>query len=480
MPKPSKKDFQQISKYVWEIQTSFRQDMRVPARIYASEQILEKCLEDDSISQLVNMTALPGIVNYALAMPDAHQGYGFPIGGVAAVKYPDGVISPGGIGFDENCGVRLLYSEFNDTGITAYLEKLADEICRQVPSGVGRGRGKHLPISQIDRILLGGAQELVKLGYGIQEDIEHCEERGKMEHTDPSSVSNQAKMRSRNQVGTLGAGNHFLEIQKVEQIFDEKTAKIFGLSKDRITVMIHSGSRGLGHQTCDDYLKIARHAMPKYGISVSDRDLSCVPFNSPEGRQFFSAMSAASNYAWANRQAITYYIRRAWQIILGKSANLSLVYDVAHNIAKIEEQIINGQKIKLIVHRKGATRAFPKDSPEIPEKYKKIGQPILIPGSMGTGSYVMAGLPKAAETFYSVSHGAGREMSRSQAIKMLKPAQIKKELKAQKIIVKASNRGLVEEAPMVYKNVDNVVDVIAGAGLARKIALLKPLAVVKG
>ena len=454
--------------------------MRVPARIYASEEILEKCLEDDSINQLINMTALPGIVNYALAMPDAHQGYGFPIGGVAAVKYPDGAISPGGIGFDENCGVRLLCSEFNDAEIQPYLEKLADEICRQVPSGVGRGRGKHLSISQIDRILQQGAQEMVKMGYGSEDDIEHCEERGKIKHADPSCVSNQAKMRGRNQVGTLGAGNHFLEIQKVEQIFDEKTAKIFGLSNGKITVMIHSGSRGLGHQTCDDYLKIARRAMPKYGISVVDRDLSCVPFNSTEGQRFFGAMSAASNYGWANRHAMAHYIRRAWQIILGQKVNLSLIYDVAHNIAKIEEHTINDQKIKLIVHRKGATRAFSKDSPEIPEKYRQAGQPVLIPGSMGTASYVMVGLPKAAETFYSVSHGAGRAMSRSEALRTLNPAEIKKELKAQKIIVKASRRGLVEEAPMVYKNVDNVVDVIAGAGLARKIARLKPVAVIKG
>jgi len=354
-----KEDFIKINNYLWEIPKSFRPDMRVPARIYVSEKMLEDCFRDESITQLINTTTLPGVVKYAIAMPDIHEGYGICIGGVVATKYPDGVISPGGVGMDENCGVRLLKSEYTEKEIRPYLEKLATEIQKEVPSGLGRGRQIKLSIEQINRILEGGVPYLVEKGYGEKEDIENCEHQGKMEMADASCVSEKAKNRGRDQVGTLGSGNHFCEVQKVEEIFDEEVAKIFGLFKDQVVVMIHTGSRGLGHQNCTDYLRILMPIYPKYGIKLPDRELCCVPFNSPEGQRFFKAMSAACNFAWANRHMITYYVRKAWQKVLGKNVKLKLLYDVAHNIAKIEEHEVDGKKMKLIVHRKGATRAFP-------------------------------------------------------------------------------------------------------------------------
>ncbi len=477
----SKKDFIKINSWLWELPKSFRLDMRVPARIYASEKMLEDCFKDESLHQLVNTTTLPGIVKYALAMPDAHEGYGFEIGGVVATQFPEGVISPGGIGFDENCGVRLLKSEYTVKEIKPYLDKLATEMKREVPSGLGRGRGIKLSIEQINKILEGGVPKLVEQGYGENEDIENCEEQGKMAQADASCVSERAKMRGRDQVGTLGSGNHFLSLEKVEEIFDEKKAKVFGLFKDQVVVFIHTGSRGLGHQNCTDYLKIVIPAFSKYGIKLPDRELACVPFNSPEGQRFFKAMSAACNYAWANRHMIAHYVRKAWENVLGEKADLKLLYDVAHNIAKIEEHEVGGKRVKLIVHRKGATRAFPPGHPEIPAKHKEAGQVALLPGSMGTPSYVLAGTEKSKEAWYTVAHGAGRAMSRHAAMRAVRGEEVVKRLNQKGIIIKCrSMRGIAEEAPIAYKNVDDVVEVVHQAGLSKKVAKLIPLAVIKG
>jgi len=476
----SKKDFIKINDWLWEIPKSFREDMKVPARIYASEKLLKET-EDEALIQLVNTTTMPGIVKYAIAMPDIHSGYGPPIGGVGAMKLSEGVISPGFVGYDENCGCRLLLSDYSEKEIKPYLEKLASEIQKEVPSGLGQGRQIKLSTEQINKILEGGVPYLVEKGYGEKEDIENCEHRGKMEMADASCVSEMAKNRGRDQVGTLGSGNHFCEIDKVEEIFDEEIAKVFGLFKDQVVVLVHTGSRGLGHQNCTDYLRIVIPASQKYGIKLPDRELACVPFNSPEGQRFFKAMSAACNFAWANRHMISYYVRKAWKKVLGEKASLKLLYDVAHNIAKIEEHEVDGKKLKLIVHRKGATRAFPAGHPELPAKYQQTGQPVIIPGSMGTNSYVLIGTEKSKEAWYTAPHGAGRTMSRNAAIKNLSGREIVENLEKGGIIVKCySIKGIAEEAPQAYKNIDEVVEVVHQAGLAKKVAKLSPLAVIKG
>lgn len=476
----SKKDFVKINDYLWEIPKSFRPDMLVPARIYASDKLLQET-EDEALIQLVNTTTMPGIVKYAIAMPDIHSGYGPPIGGVGAMKLPEGVISPGFVGYDENCGVRLLKSDYTEKEIRPYLDKLATEIQKEVPSGLGKGRAIKLSIEQIDKILEGGVPYLVEQGYGEKEDIENCEEKGRIEEADASCVSERAKNRGRDQVGTLGSGNHFCELDKIEEIFDEKIAQTFGLFKNQVIVLIHTGSRGLGHQNCTDYLRTVMDAMSKYGIKLPDRELACVPFNSPEGQRFFKAMSAACNYAWANRHMIGHYVRKAWKSVLGQKVNLKLLYDVAHNIAKIEEHEVDGEKMKLIVHRKGATRAFPLEHPELPEKYKKTGQPVIVPGSMGTASYVLVGTEKSKEAWYTVCHGAGRTMSRHEAIRRVSGQEVVKSLESKGITVKCwSPRSIAEEAPMAYKNVDEVVEVVHNAGLSKKVAKLVPLAVIKG
>jgi len=475
-----RENFKKINEYLWEIPQSFRSDMRVPARIYISEGMLQE-VEDEALIQLVNTTTMPGIVKYAIAMPDIHSGYGPPIGGVGAMKLSEGVISPGFVGYDENCGVRLLLSEYPEKEIKPHLDKLATEIQKEVPSGLGRGRSIKLSIEQINKILEGGVPQLVGQGYGEKEDIENCEERGRMEEADALCVSERAKNRGRDQVGTLGSGNHFCQLDKVEEIFDEETARILGLFKNQVIAFIHTGSRGLGHQNCTDYLKIVMNAMQKYGIKLPDRELACVPFNSPEGQRFFKAMSAACNFAWANRHMIMYYVRKAWKSVLGQKTELKLLYDVAHNIAKIEEHEVNGERMKLIVHRKGATRAFPVGHPEIPEKYKEVGQPVLIPGSMGTASYVLVGTEKSEEAWYTVCHGAGRTMSRHAATRAVSGEEVVRELERKGIIVKCwSSRGISEEAPMAYKNIEDVVEVVHRAGLSKKVAKLVPLVVIKG
>jgi len=474
----SKNNFKKINDWLWEIPKSFRQDMKVPARIYTSAGMMEDIFRDRSIGQLINMATMPGIVNYSIAMPDMHEGYGFPIGGVVATRTADGVISPGGVGYDINCGMRLLKSELSEKEIKPYLDKLATEIQKEVPSGLGKGRQLKLDVQSINRVLEGGAQRLVEQGYGEKGDLENCESNGKLSQADPSFVSDQAKNRGRDQVGTLGSGNHFLEVQKVDEIFDEKTAETFGLFKDQVVVMIHTGSRGLGHQIATDYIKVMMQAMPKYNINLPDRELAACPINSPEGKKYFGAMSAGANYAWANRQMIAHFIRKAWQSVLGeKSSPLTVLYDVAHNIAKIEKH--GGTEV--ILHRKGATRAFPPGHPEIPVKYQKVGQPVLIPGSMGTASYVLAGQEQGKEAFYSTAHGAGRLMSRKEATRRVSGQEVINKLKQRGIIVKCrSSRGIAEEAPLAYKDIDSVVEVVHNANLSKKVARLVPLAVIKG
>jgi tRNA-splicing ligase RtcB len=465
----TKQDFKKINDYVWEIPKDFRDDMKVPARIYVSEKMLDQIFKDRSIEQLINVATLPGIINYSLAMPDIHEGYGFPIGGVAAMDKENGVISPGGVGYDINCGMKLLRSEYLEKDIKSYLDKLAIEIQKQVPSGLGRGRQMKLDYATLDKILEGGAKKLVEQGYGEPEDAENCEANGRIEQADASAVSSRAKNRGRDQVGTLGSGNHFLEVQKIDEIFDEEAAKKFGFFKDQIVIMIHTGSRGLGHQIATDYIRIMMQAMPKYNIKLPDRELACVPFKSSEGQKYFSAMSAGANFAWANRQMIAYYIKKVWKSVLGeKDSKLVAIYDVAHNIAKLEKHRVNGEEKELVIHRKGATRAFP-------------NQPVLIPGSMGTASYVLVGTEKGKEAWFSTCHGAGRMMSRKAATRALSGQDIVKELEKKGILVKCySMRGIAEEAPQAYKNIDEVVEVVHQAGLSKKVARLKPLAVIKG
>ena len=477
----SKKDFRKINDYLWEIPKSFRPDMRVPARAYVSEKMLEDVFRDRSLPQLVNLCCLPGIQKYGLAMPDMHEGYASPIGGVAAIRTSDGIISPGMQGYDINCGVRLLLSDYLEKEVKGHLENLATEIQKEVPSGLGQGRQIKLSIEQIDKILEGGVKRLVDQGYGEKEDIENCEAEGCLEWAEASAVSFQAKNRGRDQVGTLGSGNHFLEIQKVQEIFDEKVADAFGLFKDQIVIMVHCGSRGLGHQVATDYIREFMGLMEKYKIEVPDREFACVPFNSPEGQRGLAASACAANYAWANRQMITHFVRKAWRSIFGEKTSLRLLYDVAHNIIKKEKYVIGGKEVEVAMHRKGSTRAFPPGHAEIPERYRLVGQPVLIPGSMGTSSYILVGTEKSKEAWYSTCHGAGRTMSRHEAMRRVSGQEVVNELESKGIIVKCwSLGGIAEEAPMAYKNVEQVVDVVHNAGLSKKVARLVPLAVIKG
>ncbi len=476
-----KEDFIKIADFLWEIPKGFRADMRVPARIYASEKLLEGSLGDRSLHQLVNVATLPGIVNYSLAMPDIHEGYGFPIGGVAGISAEGGVISPGGVGYDINCGMRILLSDYNQKEIMPYLDKLATAIAKAVPSGLGKGHKIGLSVSDLNKVLKKGAKALVENGYGEKEDIDFCEANGSLEFVDADVVSSKAKERGQDQLGTLGSGNHFLEILKVAQIFEPEIARKMGLFENQIAVMIHTGSRGLGHQVATDYIKQMMKTMSHYGIFLPDRELACAPFESEEGQRYFAAMAAAANFAWANRQMISYYIRESWQKVLGPDKKLHVLYDVAHNIAKMEEYEINGQKKKLIIHRKGATRAFPAFHPEIPQKYREVGQPVLIPGSMGTASYVLVGTEKSLASWYSTCHGAGRRMSRMAAVRNLSPQEIIKYLEQKGILVKCESLGgLAEEAPEAYKDINEVVNAVQKGGLALKVAKLIPLAVIKG
>lgn len=462
-------DFKKISDLVWEIPKSFRKDMKVPARVFASEKILRDSLRDSSMEQLVNTATLLGVQKYVLAMPDMHEGYGAPIGGVFATEYPNGIISPGSIGYDINCGIRVLKSGKTFEEVKPHLEKLADEINKEVISGVGKGGWLKLNNVDLDQILIKGARGMIEKDYGEIEDLKFIESEGELETADPSKVSFHAKDRGRDQLGTMGAGNHFIEVERVDEIFDEQAAKTLGLFENQILIQIHTGSRGLGHQIATDYIKIMLKVMSKYGISLPDRELAGAPFNSKQGQDYFKAMSCGANFAWANRQLITWEVRKAWQTIFGRNEVLKIIYDVAHNLAKIEDHQIDGGIKKVIVHRKGATRAFP-------------GQPVLIPGSMGTASYILIGREKAMEeSFGSSCHGAGRIMSRHAALRQVKGEELKKELEAKGIAVRGGSwKGLAEEASIAYKDVDSVVDVVDKVGIAKKVARLKPVAVIKG
>ncbi|MCO6487316.1 MAG: RtcB family protein [Phaeodactylibacter sp.] len=472
-----------LQDYLWELPKETRPDMQVPARVYALEELLDAILDDRSLEQLANVATLPGIVKASMVMPDVHEGYGFPIGGVAATRYPDGAISPGGIGYDINCGVRLLVSDLSYNQVKNRMEELSKEMYRQVPSGMGKGGFIKLSAKQMEQVLRNGAAWAVEAGYGFPRDLEYTESHGCLPDADPAKVSDQAKKRGRDQLGTIGSGNHFVEVGRVGQIFDEEAAAAYGLELHQITILIHTGSRGLGHQVATDYLRIMMGAMPKYGIQPPDRELACVPLSSPEGQDYFHAMCAAANFAWANRQAITSECRKAWSNVFGKSGGeLRLLYDVAHNIAKVEEHAVDGEKMKVIVHRKGATRAFGPHYGELPGPYRHIGQPVLIPGSMGTSSYVLAGTEESmASSFGSTCHGAGRRLSRRGAKKQVDAPKLIRELKEQGIHVQAgSHRGVAEEAPIAYKDVDLVVETVHQAGIAKRVARLKPLGVVKG
>jgi len=471
---------------MWKI-PQYKDSMHVPGMVFANKALLEKMQTDRTLWQCANVAQLPGVYKHAITLPDGHEGYGFPIGGVAATDYHEGVISPGGVGYDINCGVRLLTSDFTEQDIRSHLPMLAETIFRNVPSGLG-SRRKDLSISNsdLDRLSVDGVNFLIDRGLGWKEDAEHCEEQGCMLNANPDVVSNTAKSRGLTQVGTLGSGNHFLEVQKVDKIVNPKTAKAFGITHEgQIMVMIHCGSRGYGHQVCSDYIRVMEHAIQKYKINVPDRELACAPGSSLEARNYYQAMACAVNYAFVNRQAITHWVRQSFQQVLKQDPEklgLKLVYDVAHNIAKIEEHNIDGGTKKVWVHRKGATRAFPSGHPDVPANYRSEGQPVIIPGSMGTGSWVLVGSQKAMElTFGSTAHGAGRVMSRSAAKRKFWGGEIKSSLEKRGIAVRAASPTvLAEEADPTYKNVDEVVDVSDKVGIATKVARLVPLAVIKG
>ncbi|HXN25276.1 MAG TPA: RtcB family protein [Candidatus Dormibacteraeota bacterium] len=477
-----KHQLKKIDAYRWLVPKSTQEGMRTDALIYADVKLLEQIVTDFSIEQAMNVAHLPGIVGRALAMPDIHQGYGFPIGGVAATRVRDGVVSPGGVGFDINCGVRLLASNFTRTDVAPKLRELVNQLFRAVPSGAGSEGPIPCSWSDLFDVLARGSASLVECGFGDADDIVFCEESGAMDGADPDKISDRARQRGRTQLGTLGSGNHFLEVQYVEKLFEPETAACFGLTENQVVVLIHCGSRGLGHQVCTDFLKSMNEAMRRYGITLPDRQLACVPSQSPEGQAYLGAMSASANFAWANRQAITHFTRQAFQNTFSSDSRLRVVYDVAHNIAKTERHRVGNTQENVLVHRKGATRSFPAGSPYIPAAYRDAGQPVLIPGSMGTSSYVLVGTDRAMEeTFGTVCHGAGRAMSRTAAKKGRDARFETQKLADQGIIVRCETRdGILEEIPDAYKDIDAVIDVVHNAGLARRVARLRPMGVIKG
>jgi len=460
--------------------------MQTSAVIYADEKMISSIKNDNALEQTANMTMLPGIVGKAMAMPDIHWGYGFPIGGVAATDAENGVISPGGVGFDVNCGVRLVRTNLHiDDLDEGKIHDLVDEMFKNVPSGLGSKAKVRLSIKELEDVLKLGARWGIENNYGWDEDLEFLEENGRLEYADLSMVSQRAKQRGASQLGSLGAGNHFLEIQKVEEIFDSNIAKTYGIkNKGQIVVMIHTGSRGFGHQVCTDHLRVLEQAVKKYNIWLPDKQLACAPVNSREGKNYIKAMACAANFAWCNRQMIVHWVRESFERIMNASAEdlgMHIVYDVCHNIAKLEEHEVNGKKKKVYVHRKGATRSFGPGRKEVPLKYRDVGQPVLIPGDMGTESYLLHGTDKAEETFGSTCHGAGRVLSRTRARKNWRGEDIVRQLKNKGIYVHpASFKVVAEEAPSSYKDVRNVVDVAHGAGISRKVVKFVPLGVVKG
>ena len=481
----SKQNFKRIGEYLWELPASFREDMRVPARIYADDELLEAALGERSADQLINTATLPGIVGYALAMPDVHQGYGFPIGGVAATRLPHGIISPGGVGYDINCGVRLLGTHLTREEITPHIGNLATALYQNCPSGVGEKGSIKVTDAEFDELCVKGARWALGRRFARPEDLARTEEFGCLAGADPDKVSKRARERGRPQVGTLGAGNHFIEVDEVTEIYDEQAARAMGLFQGQIATQIHCGSRGFGHQVCTDYVDEFQVAIKKYDIHLPDRELVCAPFDSPEGQSYFAAMACAANYAFVNRQVLVHHIRHSFeQALAGKVSDWDVfqIYDIAHNMAKVETHEVEGERVKVCVHRKGATRAFGPGFEGLPPEYRDIGQPVLVPGSMGTASYVLVGTADSmAQTFGSTCHGAGRVMSRAQAKKQVRGEKLKGELEYRGIAVRAgSMSGLAEEAPAAYKDVHRVVEVVHRAGIARKVARLEPLAVIKG
>lgn len=459
--------------------------MKVDGAIFATEEILKDLEGTKAIDQVRNVAHLPGILQASLAMPDIHEGYGFPIGGVAATDMSSGVVSPGGIGYDINCGVRIMVSNLTRDDVMKRQEELVNKLFANIPTGVGKTGSIRLSRKQLAQVLTEGAGWAVRNGYGWDSDLEHCEENGCMDGADPGHVSDRALKRGSDGLGTLGSGNHFIEVSYVEEIFDEEAARTFGLFKDQAVFWVHSGSRGLGHQVCSDYLRVMRRAISKYGISLPDRQLDCAPIASDEGKQYFAAMASAANYAWANRQILAHYVRESVSQTFGKtpeSLGMYMLYDVAHNIGKIEEHVVDGNSRKVLVHRKGATRAFGPGHQHVPGKYRQVGQPVLIPGDMGRASYILRGTETAMKlSFGSACHGAGRALSRTQARKAITAGELREELASRGVFVRsATMKGLVEEAPDAYKDVSTVVEATHRAGLAAKVARVRPLGVIKG
>jgi tRNA-splicing ligase RtcB (3'-phosphate/5'-hydroxy nucleic acid ligase) len=474
-----------IGENQYEIDADSNLGMKVPVRIYADETLLQKMLTDRTIMQARNVSSIPGIVGHSVVLPDGHEGYGFPVGGVAAMDAEEGMISPGGVGYDINCGVRLLRSNLTEQTVRSKLKDLVNDLFSSIPSGVGSKGAVRLSHSQLDEVLVKGVNWAIDNGYGSSHDADVCEENGQISNADPNKVSDKARKRGAPQLGSLGSGNHFLEIQKVAEIHDEEAAKRMGIKEGSITILIHCGSRGFGHQVCSDYLRISEQAMQKYDVNLPDKELACVPNTSEEGESYRKAMFSALNFAWSNRQMITHWTRKSFERIFNQSESdldMKLVYDVSHNIAKVEKHKVDGKERKLVVHRKGATRAFPANRDEIPLKYRDLGQPVLVPGSMGTASWILLGQPNSMDlSFGSTAHGAGRTMSRSKARRNYTEDDIKKSLNDKDIFIKALTRdGVVEEAPQAYKDVDAVVNVSHNLGIATKVAKLVPIGVIKG
>ena len=481
-----KQDLRRLDDYTWEIPTTFRKKMKVPVRLFAGERLLEYALRDEALMQAVNVArSLPGLVGFVAVMPDVHQGYGFPIGGVAATRWSDGAISPGGVGYDIGCGVRLLASRLNYKMVAPYLDDLADALNARIPSGVGRGGSIRVSNADLAAVCHRGVRWGLENGYAVSEDLRHIESNGVMDGADFGKVSKRAKERGQPQLGTLGAGNHFVEIGLVDAVYDAEAAQAFGLEEGQVTLLIHTGSRGFGHQICSDYVRALQKEA--YVRALPDRDLAYAPLSTRLGQDYLAAMRCAANFAFVNRQLITHHARAAFEAVLRGVYDqsvwwLRVVYDLHHNTAKVETHTVDGKRLKVCVHRKGATRAFGPGHPDLPPEYRPIGQPVLVPGSMGTASWVLAGTEGSMrKAFGSTCHGAGRMMSRAQAKKRVRGSQLLEELEAEGIHVRAgSMRGLAEEAPFAYKDVDLVVGSVVGAGLARKVARLVPLAVIKG
>ncbi|MCD6567275.1 MAG: RtcB family protein [Dehalococcoidia bacterium] len=475
-----------IDNYRWQIPRNYKEGMKVPGLIYASQEMMASICKEQTLEQVANVASLPGIVKYSLAMPDIHWGYGFPIGGVAAMDLEEGVISPGGVGYDINCGVRMLRTDLHENDVRPRIDRLINELYDNVPSGLGSEGKVKVSQKELKKLMVEGARRAIKLGMGFEDDIETTEENGCLGGADPEKVSDRAIKRGMPQAGTLGSGNHFLEIQAVEEIFDPHAASVMGISEiGQVLILIHTGSRGFGHQVCTDHLRVMEKAVIQYGIELPDRQLACAPINSREGKNYLAAMACAANYAWFNRQCIAHWTRESFCKVLGKSAEelgIRQIYDVAHNIAKIEEHVVGGQMMKVCVHRKGATRAFPPGHKDIPQRYKEIGQPVLIPGDMGRCSFIAAGTQKAMEeTFGSTCHGAGRVLSRSAARRSISGRDVVHEMQKRNITIRTGDiSSLAEEASLAYKDVTEVIDVVHQSGISRKIARTVPLGVIKG